>query len=263
MITLIPHKDNPHKSRRLIGILFITIISAIAAYFFAWPHEENFYAQINTEAKKLANVYSTQAQTSESVKMENSDQSQENKNDEIISVAQQQLDSNAVPIPDSEKVAVTLEEAQMPILPVVRDKDPIKRLEEAKIYAKPQITEGKYIDISLAHQNMVLFEDGKMIDVYLISSGKRGMETPKGTFNLQNKVPRAWSKKYGLFMPNWMALVPSGEYGIHELPEWPGGYKEGANHLGFPVSHGCVRLGAGSAKRVYDWAELGTTVVVH
>jgi hypothetical protein len=66
-----------------------------------------------------------------------------------------------------------------------------------------------------------------------------------------------------LYMPYWMAITPDGKYGIHELPEWPGGYKEGANHLGRPVSHGCVRLGVGAAKTVYEWASEGTTVVVH
>jgi lipoprotein-anchoring transpeptidase ErfK/SrfK len=64
-------------------------------------------------------------------------------------------------------------------------------------------------------------------------------------------------------MPYWMAIVPGGKFGIHELPEWPGGYKEGANHLGTPVSHGCVRLGVGPAQTVYNWADIGTPVVVH
>lgn len=89
------------------------------------------------------------------------------------------------------------------------------------------------------------------------------MWTPTGEFKVHNKNPRAWSRTYGLYMPYWMAFVPSGKYGIHELPEWPGGYKEGANHLGTPVSHGCVRLGVGSAKAVYEWAEVGTPIVIY
>jgi lipoprotein-anchoring transpeptidase ErfK/SrfK len=147
--------------------------------------------------------------------------------------------------------------------PLERSKDPVKRLEEAMLYTKPQILTGKYIDISLEYQNMIIFENGKALNAYTISSGKRGMETPQGTFAIHNKTPRAWSKKYALFMPYWMAFLPSGQMGIHELPEWPVGYKEGANHLGIPVSHGCVRLGIGPAKRVYDWAEIGTPVIIH
>lgn len=146
---------------------------------------------------------------------------------------------------------------------IVWDKDNIIRLEQAKRYTKAKIKTGKYIDVNLSAQVMSIFEGGKLLDSYMISSGKRGMDTPKMETKIYNKFPRAFSKAYGLFMPNWMALVADGKYGIHELPEWPSGYKEGANHLGIPVSHGCVRLGVGSAKRVYDFAEVGTPVVIY
>ena len=147
--------------------------------------------------------------------------------------------------------------------PVAWTKDLTQRVAEVKRSVRPLITTGKYIDIDLSAQVMTIFEDGKFLDAYLVSSGKPGMETPKGSYQIRNKANRPLSKEYGLYMPNWMALVPDGKFGIHELPEWPNGYKEGANHLGIPVSHGCVRLGVGPAKRVFDWAELGTPVVVH
>jgi lipoprotein-anchoring transpeptidase ErfK/SrfK len=147
--------------------------------------------------------------------------------------------------------------------PVVWEKDFALRLEQAKRYTKAKLTEGKYIDVNLATQIMIIFENGTILDAYLISSGKRGMETPTGTHKIYNKTPRAYSKAYGLYMPNWMAIVSDGKFGIHELPEWPGGYKEGANHLGIPVSHGCMRLGVGSAKTVYDFAEIGTPVIIY
>lgn len=147
--------------------------------------------------------------------------------------------------------------------PAAWSKDPVERVAEVKAYARPLVATGKYIDIDLAAQVMSIYEDGKSLDAFPISSGKPGMETPKGTYKIENKANRPYSKEYGLYMPYWMALVPSGKFGIHELPEWPSGYKEGANHLGIPVSHGCVRLGVGPAKRVFDFAEIGTPVVVH
>ncbi len=127
----------------------------------------------------------------------------------------------------------------------------------------PRRTDGKYIDVDIARQVMVLFENGKPLDSYLVSSGKRGMDTPKGEFSVANKAPRPWSKTYGLYMPYWMAFTGDGKYGIHELPEWPSGYKEGADHLGHPVSHGCIRLGVVSARRVYEWADVGTPIIIH
>lgn len=120
---------------------------------------------------------------------------------------------------------------------------------------------GKKIVIHLKTQTMDVVENGEVLHSFTISSGKRGMQTPTGTFTVLNKSPRAYSKTYGLYMPYWMAFTTRG-HGIHELPEWPNGYKEGENHLGTPVSHGCVRLGVGSAKTVYEWAEVGTVVEV-
>lgn len=144
-----------------------------------------------------------------------------------------------------------------------KERSVAERLLWARKKTAPKVETGKYIDINLQDQVMVIFEDGKSVESFLVSSGKKGMDTPRGNFKIHNKAPKPWSKKYSLFMPNWMALMADGKYGIHELPEWPGGYKEGANHLGIPVSHGCVRLGIGSAKRVYDWAEIGTPVVIY
>ena len=137
------------------------------------------------------------------------------------------------------------------------------RVEQARRFTIAQISLGKYIDINLSTQIMTIFENGEIIDSFLISSGKRGMDTPKGRHQIYNKNPRPWSKQYSLFMPYWMAITADGKYGIHELPEWPGGYKEGQNHLGIPVSHGCMRLGVGPALTVYNWADIGTPVLIY
>ncbi len=128
--------------------------------------------------------------------------------------------------------------------------------------ANPRIIVGRYIDINLAEQNLYIFEDGKELGAYKVSTGIRGMKTPIGTFKIIARSIRPWSEKYGLYMPWFMQFTKEG-HGIHELPEWPGGYKEGANHLGIPVSHGCVRLGIGPAKKVYDFAEIGTPIIIH
>lgn len=154
-------------------------------------------------------------------------------------------------------------ETPIPPPEVVWEKNYDLRLAQAKKITRPKISSGKYIDVNLEAQVLGIFEDGKNLDFFMISSGKRGMDTPKGETKIYNKFPRAYSKEYGLFMPHWMAVAQSGKFGLHELPEWPNGYKEGTSHLGTPVSHGCVRLGVGAAKTVYEWAEIGTPVVIY
>ncbi|MFH1030027.1 MAG: L,D-transpeptidase family protein [bacterium] len=126
----------------------------------------------------------------------------------------------------------------------------------------------KRIEVDTEKQKLSYFLDGVRMGKLIVSTGLPSMPTAKGNFIIDGKSRRAWSSRYGLWMPFWMSL-DQGKFGIHELPEWPasagrpGGYKEGANHLGKPVSHGCIRLGVGDAKILYDWAELGTEVVIY
>ncbi|MEI6596901.1 MAG: L,D-transpeptidase family protein [bacterium] len=125
---------------------------------------------------------------------------------------------------------------------------------EIKLTKKIEINTGK-------EQKLYYFLDDVRIGEFKISSGKASMPTPKGNFKIDGKAFRAWSK-YGLWMPYWMSLK-NGYFGIHELPEWPNGTKEGENHLGIPVSHGCVRLGVGPAEFLYNWAPIGTAVKIY
>jgi len=125
----------------------------------------------------------------------------------------------------------------------------------------PGMADGKYLEINLATQTMYLYEGDSETAAYSISTGKWDMPTPVGTRSISGKTANAWSAKYGLYMPYWNDI--GGGYGIHELPEWPNGYKEGESHLGTPVSHGCIRLGVGPAEHVYGWAPIGTPVFIH
>jgi len=119
----------------------------------------------------------------------------------------------------------------------------------------------KDILIVLSTQRLYQQLNGITIRTHTISSGKWSTPTIPGTYTIANKSLRAWSASYGLWMPYWMSLGGT-KMGIHELPEWPNGHKEGENHLGIPVSHGCIRLGVGAAKIVYDWTDLGTKVII-
>ncbi len=120
----------------------------------------------------------------------------------------------------------------------------------------------KTIIVDLSDQKLSFYQDGLRLATHPISTGRWGFPTPLGEFKVLNKIPRAYSRTYNLYMPFWMAFAGGGAYGIHELPEWPNGVKEGENHLGTPVSHGCIRLGVGPAEELYNWAEVGTRVIV-
>ncbi|MDO8622462.1 MAG: L,D-transpeptidase family protein [bacterium] len=124
----------------------------------------------------------------------------------------------------------------------------------------------KRIEIDRKAQLLRYFIGSYELGEHRVSTGKPRTPTPKGTFRIASKKDRAWSSRAQLWMPRWMNFTgrgaPPGLYGIHELPEWRSGKKEGENHLGVPVSGGCIRLGVGPAQSIYAWADVGTTVVV-
>ncbi|MBI2483680.1 L,D-transpeptidase family protein [Candidatus Uhrbacteria bacterium] len=132
--------------------------------------------------------------------------------------------------------------------------------------SKSKIKLKKRIEVALDDQRLRYYLGDMMLDSARVSTGKPGMPTPVGEFQIVNKSGRAWSGPAQLWMPYWMGLggngIRAGKYGIHELPEWPGGRKEGEDHLGTPVSGGCIRLGTDKAKLLYDWTPIGTKIII-
>ncbi len=124
----------------------------------------------------------------------------------------------------------------------------------------------KRIEINLSRQRMSVFIDDKIIAEHIISSGKRTTATKTGKFSIISKYPVAYGIIDGITwtMPYFMGIyIASGqENGIHELP-FANGWRESSRDMGYPVSHGCVRLGIGDAEKVYNFADLGTPVWVH
>ena len=120
----------------------------------------------------------------------------------------------------------------------------------------------KHIEVSLAKQELSYYLGKVQLGKYLTSTGTKAHPTPKGTLVIATKNVKAWSNSAKLWMPYWMGLKGT-KFGIHELPYWPNGRVEGEQDLGHLASGGCIRLGRhGEAKTLYDWAEVGTKVVI-
>ncbi len=117
------------------------------------------------------------------------------------------------------------------------------------------------IKINTKEQKLTYYVAGVAWKEFTVSTGKPSMPTPKGDFKIVNKSKKAWSNTYKLWMPFWLGL-DRGRIGIHELPVWPSGYREGESHLGKAVSHGCVRLGIGAAEYLFNRVDVGTQVTI-
>ncbi|MFC1700804.1 L,D-transpeptidase [Patescibacteria group bacterium] len=147
------------------------------------------------------------------------------------------------------------------ILPISEKNVFVKPDKKTVVLSKPKTNEGKYIDVDISDQVMILYENDKIMGIYEVSTGRYNMPTPLGEFKISKKEENHWSRTYGLYMPFSMEFIPG--FYVHELPYWPNGYREGEDHLGTRVSHGCIRLGIGPAEKVYNFANIGTPIIVH
>jgi LysM repeat protein len=123
----------------------------------------------------------------------------------------------------------------------------------------------KKIEVDVSMQHMFVWEGEVLVKHFIISTGIGATRTRLGTFHVKSKVPVAYSTVYDLYMPSWLGIYDVGTYenGIHGLPtKGATGKQLWAGVLGSPVSFGCVVIGIEDGKWLYDWAEIGTTVVI-
>ncbi|MEA5549436.1 L,D-transpeptidase [Anabaena cylindrica UHCC 0172] len=113
----------------------------------------------------------------------------------------------------------------------------------------------RWIQIDLTKQNLIAWEGNKPVYAITISSGKRSTPTRVGTFKIQTKLKKTRMQGRGYNVPNVPhTMYYQGGYAIH------GAYWH--NRFGTPVSHGCVNLAPNHAKWVFEWADVGTPVVI-
>jgi len=133
--------------------------------------------------------------------------------------------------------------------------------------SKAPLSEGKIIEIDLSSQRFLIWENGKLEGNWLTSTGIRGRDTQIGIFQVLDKLPMAYGVgPEGEFwaMPKWLGIYYAGssENGIHALATVDG-YQVGSGVLGYPSTNGCISLAHDVANKVYDWAEIGTLVMIH
>ncbi|MTJ07423.1 MULTISPECIES: L,D-transpeptidase [unclassified Anabaena] len=114
----------------------------------------------------------------------------------------------------------------------------------------------RWIQINLSKQNLTAWEGGKPVYAITISSGKKSTPTRIGTFKIQTKLKKTRMRGRGYDVPNVPhTMYYQGGYAIH------GAYWH--KRFGTPVSHGCVNLAPNHAKWIFEWADIGTPVVIN
>ncbi len=122
----------------------------------------------------------------------------------------------------------------------------------------------KRIVVDLSEQHLYAYQGGTLVYSFVASTGMAGSRTSPGTFSVLNKLPNAYASTWNLQMPYWLGIYWSGtlQNGIHALPILSNGQQLWAGYLGTPVSYGCIVLGTYEAGQLYQWADVGTPVVI-
>jgi len=117
-------------------------------------------------------------------------------------------------------------------------------------------TAGKWIEIRLASQSLVAYEGQRPVYWATVSTGTYRTPTPKGRFRIYSKLRSGTMVGPGYYLPNVPYIMNFyGGYSIH------GTYWH--NSFGWPMSHGCVNMRISDAQWLYNWAPIGTLVVIH
>lgn len=138
----------------------------------------------------------------------------------------------------------------------------------------------KYIEVSIARQEMCAYlRGGTKVNCWKITTGAASWPTPRGTFLIQRKSGAGGqSGMYGggVCMPNPPSTTPlcginyvsyftSAGHAIHEA--WwrsSSGYNAFGNaNYAYNGSHGCINSPYDVARFIYNWAPIGTPVIIH
>ncbi len=122
------------------------------------------------------------------------------------------------------------------------------------------VTMQKSMVISIAEQKLYCMENGRVVYVLRVSSGAGGTPTPTGNFRILYHDQAHPVPKYpGTVCYYWMGFYE--DYAIHA---WPtvNGQQSNYEGLGYPASHGCVRLDPTQAHLPFYWAPDGTPLSI-
>lgn len=122
--------------------------------------------------------------------------------------------------------------------------------------AEPGDIAQRRIEIDLSEQLLMAWEGSTKILETKVSTGRPEFPTVNGIYRVQRKLDSTRMRGPGYDTPDvpWTMYFFRG-YAIH------GTYWH--NDFGVPISHGCINMPVPDAKRLYDWAKVGTQIEVH
>ncbi len=118
----------------------------------------------------------------------------------------------------------------------------------------------KSIVVSISQQVLWAYKGDKVVMSSYVSTGKAGFATPIGSYAVLTKIPSQTME--GVIGGEYYNVpdVPSVLYFTNQGHALHGTYWH--SNFGTPMSHGCVNLPLDVAAWLYDWAPVGTPVLI-
>jgi lipoprotein-anchoring transpeptidase ErfK/SrfK len=124
---------------------------------------------------------------------------------------------------------------------------------------------GKRIVFDQSEQRVWLVSKAKHVDRTYLVSGSVTDNLDPGTYSVYSRSEQAWGIDDSGTM-KWFVRFTQGDtgaaIGFHDIPVDNGAPVQTKAQLGTPQSHGCIRQKESDAKALWDFAPIGTTVVV-
>lgn len=136
------------------------------------------------------------------------------------------------------------------------------------------------VQINLTTQKAIVKRGPSMIGWCYVATGKEGRGTPAGNYYVMDKLVDKYSNKYGWIEDEFgnvtngdatpsVKLKPGETYKPAPMPYWQRLTSYGIGmHIGIipepgkPASHGCIRMPAEFAPRLYEVTKVGTPVKI-
>lgn len=123
---------------------------------------------------------------------------------------------------------------------------------------------GRRIVFSESRQRVWLVEGGKHVARTYLVSGSLYDNLDPGTYSVYSRSEQAYGVDDSGTMKYFVRFTQgeSAAIGFHDIPVDDGKLVQSVAQLGTPRSHGCIRQKRSDAIALWDFAPLGTTVVV-
>jgi len=123
---------------------------------------------------------------------------------------------------------------------------------------------GKRIVFSQEQQRVWLVSGGHRVERTYLVSGSVYDNLDPGTYAVYSKSEQAWGINDSGTMQYFVRFTQgdNAAIGFHDIPVADGERVQSVAQLGTPQSHGCIRQKRSDAIALWDFAPIGTTVVV-